>query len=102
MVTTAQVFDALREVIDPEMGINILDLGLIYEVKAEEELIEVNFTLTYPGCPAADDIQQQIVWTLGVLSGLPEERIRANLVWEPRWGPQFMSEEARLALGYPI
>ncbi len=100
MAASNKFLDALRGVDDPEIGINIVDLGLVYRAEQVEDAIEVDFTLTYPGCPAEKRIRQEIVAVLQDTFGVPE--IRAKTVWTPVWGPERMSEEARVALGYPI
>ena len=100
MTTKGDVYKYLEEVIDPEMYINIVDLGLVYRVKVAEERIEVDFTLTYPGCPLAPQIEHDIVETLKTNTG--SAVIQAQLVWQPLWQPEMMSEEARIGLGYPI
>jgi metal-sulfur cluster biosynthetic enzyme len=99
MVSRDAVFMVLKNVEDPEIMMNIVDLGLVYRVDVEEDAIEVDFTLTYPGCPAEEMIRQDIVETLRDAFGL---EVKATIVWSPMWGPERMSEEARLALGYPI
>jgi len=100
MIEKQEVLNALRGVIDPEMGINIVDLGLIYRIEVGEQRIDVEFTLTYPGCPIGPELQQEIVQILCEAAGT--EQVSARIVWEPLWGPERMSEEARLTLGYPI
>ncbi len=87
---------------DPELGINVVDLGLIYRVETGPEGFEVDFTLTYPGCPLGEIIERDIVRVLSTAFDLPAERVRARLVWQPFWGPERMSEEARVSMGYPI
>jgi metal-sulfur cluster biosynthetic enzyme len=82
------------------MGVNIVDLGLITEVAASPESIRVDFTLTFPGCPAGEVIRRDINSVLFATFGIA--KVEANLVWEPRWSPARMSEEARLELGYPV
>jgi len=89
----------LKNVEDPEIQMNIVDLGLVYRVDVREDAIEVDFTLTYPGCPAEEMIRSDIIETLRDAFGL---EVKATIVWSPMWGPERMSEEARLALGYPI
>lgn len=100
MATKGEVLDALTRVIDPEIGLNIVDVGLVYRVEVHEDRIEVDFTLTSPGCPLADtivaDIQREITEATGIAV------VETNLVWSPPWSLDFMSEEARLQLGYPI
>lgn len=99
-ITKGSCLDALRQVIDPEIGINIVDVGLIYRVAPSAQRIEVDFTLTSPGCPLAETIQEDICRNLREATGV--EDIVTNLVWTPPWNIDFMSEEARLELGYPI
>jgi metal-sulfur cluster biosynthetic enzyme len=100
VVSEAQVMEELRSILDPELNINIVDLGLVYDLQISGEEILVDFTLTYPGCPIGPQLQEEIEGTLRDLTGV--EKVRATLVWEPVWGPERMSEAARLELGYPI
>lgn len=95
-----EVLDALKHVIDPEIGMNIVDVGLVYRVEPHEDRIEIDYTLTSPGCPLADVIENDMTETLRRLTGI--NQIECNLVWNPPWSLDFMSEEARLELGYPI
>jgi len=99
MVSRDAVLMVLKNVEDPEIQMNIVDLGLVYRVDVREDAIEVDFTLTYPGCPAEEMIRSDIIETLRDAFGL---EVKATIVWSPMWGPERMSEEARLALGYPI
>ena len=100
MLTKKECLDALSKVIDPEIGINIVDVGLIYRVDVTDETIEIDYTLTSPGCPLAETIQRDIVDNLVPLA--EDKTIRTKVVWSPPWNIDFMSEEARLELGYPI
>jgi metal-sulfur cluster biosynthetic enzyme len=100
MATKGEVLDALSRVVDPEIGINIVDVGLVYRVDVTDDHVEVDFTLTSPGCPLADTIVQDIKREVEQATGMAD--IRTNLVWNPPWSLDFMSEEARLQLGYPI
>ena len=100
MVSREAVIMVLKNVEDPEIQMNIVDLGLVYRVDVREDAIEVDFTLTYPGCPAEEMIRRDIIETLRDAFGFAD--IKAAVVWSPMWGPERMSEEARLALGYPI
>jgi metal-sulfur cluster biosynthetic enzyme len=100
MVSREEVMDVLRNVEDPELAFSIVDLGLVYRVDVKEAAIEVDFTLTYPGCPAEDIIRRDIIETVRDAFGLVD--VTATTVWSPLWGPERMSEEARVALGYPI
>jgi metal-sulfur cluster biosynthetic enzyme len=99
-ITRGAVLEELKNVMDPELGMNIVDLGLVYRVDVTDEKVEVDFTLTYPGCPAGESIQQDITSTLQDFTGM--ENVAINLVWDPPWRPDFMTEEARVSLGYPI
>ncbi len=94
------VLEALKNVLDPELGMNIVDLGLVYRVEVGDDKVEVDFTLTYPGCPAGEHIQEDIKATVQDCAGT--ENVAINLVWDPPWRPDFMTEEARVSLGYPI
>ncbi|OQX28780.1 MAG: aromatic ring hydroxylase [Spirochaeta sp. LUC14_002_19_P3] len=101
MASDQDVKDALYDVIDPELNMNIVDLGLVYRAQVNEDNIaEVDFTLTYPGCPMSDmiasDIEHQVKTQTDV------EAVRVNLVWYPPWSQDMMSENARLLMGYPI
>jgi metal-sulfur cluster biosynthetic enzyme len=100
VVSREEVMDVLKNVEDPELAFSIVDLGLVYRIDVRENAIEVDFTLTYPGCPAGDIIQRDIVETLHDAFGIVD--VTATTVWSPMWGPERMSEEARVALGYPI
>lgn len=92
--------EAIKEVIDPEIGINIVDLGLIYDVIPNEDtgIVDVNMTLTSPGCPAGPEITSAVWMTVKRLPGVKDCEVK--LVWSPRWDPQVhASEEARMYLG---
>lgn len=97
MINEEQVMNALRSVIDPEIGLNIVDLGLIYDIIIEEAMITVTMTLTTPGCPMHSSITS---WVENQLKALdPGYEVFVNLVWEPRWTPDKMSDEAKRQLG---
>ncbi len=100
MIEEKEVVKSLRKVLDPELMINIIDLGLVYDIRVGEDLVEVDYTLTYPGCPLAPEIERNIIKNLKEDLGV--ERIRAFTVWSPPWDPVRMSEEARFAMGYPV
>ena len=93
----AQVTEALRTVDDPELGINIVDLGLVYGVEIEEGKVHVTFTLTTMGCPIGPMIVQQIQQVLAPIEGV--ETVEAEMTLSPPWTPEKMSEEAKAALG---
>jgi|BEDMetMinimDraft_2_1075160.scaffolds.fasta_scaffold02931_4 metal-sulfur cluster biosynthetic enzyme len=87
------VREALRDVIDPELGYNIVDLGLVYDIAAEDGTIEVIMTMTTPGCPAQDYIVRGVERRLAEEPGV--KAIFVSVVWEPRWSPRRMSAEAK-------
>jgi len=98
--TVHDIFEILKTVIDPEMGVNIVDLGLVYTVKIKDNSVSVDFTLTYPGCPMEEYIRSDIERT--IRRETPYKEILTSVVWFPRWTPELMSEEARFSLGFPI
>ncbi|MBD3918559.1 metal-sulfur cluster assembly factor [Paenibacillus sp. PR3] len=93
-----QLRNWLKEVYDPELGVNIVDLGLVYEVRQEPDRIYVQMTLTTPGCPLHDTIIDSVKWMLAERSG--QSNIEVDMVWEPQWKPSMMSEDAKDILGY--
>jgi len=92
------VFDALRQVNDPELGINLVDLGLIYGVEIEGDKVQVDMTLTTPGCPMHSFIARQAWHAVNNLPGVTDTMVR--IVWEPRWTPDRLSPAARAKLGW--
>lgn len=99
MVSQQQVLEALRTVKDPELGINLVDLGLVYRVDVDPGgVVEADITLTALGCPAAPQIVAEAREAIRRVAGVREARV--NLVWNPPWSPERMSERARRALGY--
>ncbi len=91
------MIDALKEVIDPELMINIVDLGLVYSITLDERQVHVDMTLTSPACPAGPQIVQQSKMALERLGGVEKANIR--LVMSPPWSPARMTDEARDILG---
>jgi metal-sulfur cluster biosynthetic enzyme len=90
--------DALYDVIDPELNMNIVDLGLVYRTQVVDgNVAEVDFTLTYPGCPLGDVISSDIVSQIKKQTDVAD--VRAQLVWSPAWDQNMMSENARLLMG---
>jgi metal-sulfur cluster biosynthetic enzyme len=92
-----QVMEALRQVDDPELGINIVDLGLVYEVAIDGETVHIEYTLTTMGCPIGPMIEAQIKQLIEPIEGINE--VDAEMVLTPPWTPEKMSEEAKAALG---
>ncbi len=97
MVTEDSVYEAIKEIIDPEIGINIVDMGLIYEVDIDDTTVDIKMTLTSPGCPAGGQIVNGTQHVTQQLEGV--EEVNVQVVWTPRWTPELMSEEARDELG---
>lgn len=97
MVTEDKIRNALKEVIDPELGVNIVDLGLIYEIKIEEKNVDIKFTLTSPGCPVGPMIMDGIYNAVQQFEEL--EKVNTGIVWSPPWDPSRMTEEAKDQLG---
>lgn len=93
-----QIRECLREVYDPELGVNIVDLGLVYDIREEEDQVYIQMTLTTPGCPMHDTIVGGVRWVLHDHLGIQNPVI--DIVWEPRWSPEHMSETAKEQLGY--
>ncbi|MDQ7080512.1 MAG: SUF system Fe-S cluster assembly protein [Paracoccaceae bacterium] len=93
------VVEACRTVYDPEIPVNIYDLGLIYTIDISEEgAVEIKMTLTAPGCPVAGDMPGWVADAVLAVPGV--STINVDLVWEPQWGMEMMSDEARLELGF--
>ena len=93
-----QVLEALKSVIDPELGINIVDLGLVYEVAVDPSGdVDIQYTLTTMGCPIGPLIEDQMRAFLTAVPGIGE--VRPEMVLRPAWSPEMMSEEAKAALG---
>ena len=92
------VIDALKEIYDPEIPVNIYDLGLIYDVEiTPEHHAKVKMTLTTPHCPVAESMPGEVELRVGAVPGVGDAEV--ELVWDPPWDPQKMSDEARLELG---
>jgi metal-sulfur cluster biosynthetic enzyme len=97
-LTEEQVFDALRVVEDPELGMDIVDLGLVYDVKVDDGKVHVTYSLTSMGCPVGPMIESQIRDVIGSLEGVSEAT--AELTFTPPWSPELMSEDAKFVLGF--
>ena len=91
------IYGALKQIHDPEVGINIVDMGLIYGLEIEDSKVEVYMTLTSPGCPAGPQILSQIDTKVRELEGV--EDVDVNVVWTPPWTPDMLSDEAKDELG---
>ena len=89
--------EKLREVTDPEMHVSIVELGLVYEVKIDKGMVIVDMTLTSPACPVGPFIVESVEESVKRVEGV--EGVVVNVVWEPLWGPDKMSDEAKMELG---
>ena len=98
MATVEDVTDALRDVIDPELGLDFVELGLIYDVEVEDGTVRVTYTLTSPGCPIGPQVSEQIDEFVSELDGV--ESVESSMVFSPPWSPDRMSEDAKFALGF--
>ncbi len=99
MVTVDDVTEALRDVIDPELGLDFVELGLIYGVEVEDDgKVQVTFSLTSPGCPIGPQVSEQIEEFVGELDGVQE--VHPAMTFSPPWTPERMSEDAKFALGF--
>ncbi|MFL5779697.1 MAG: metal-sulfur cluster assembly factor [Thermoleophilaceae bacterium] len=98
MPSVDDVNDALSNVIDPELGLDFVELGLIYEVEVDGGEVHVTFTLTSPGCPIGPQVTDQIKEYVGELDGVQD--VDATMTFSPPWTPDMMSEDAKFALGY--
>jgi FeS assembly SUF system protein len=97
-VIEAQVLDALRTCYDPEIPVNVYELGLVYEVAVDETAsVSIKMTLTSPHCPAVQSLPAEIESKVRAITGVTD--VKVDLVWDPPWDPSKMSEAARLQLG---
>src|SRR5215216_6745697 len=97
-LTEEDVFEALEEVIDPELGLDFVSLGLVYDVNIEGEEVYVTFTLTTPACPIGPQVSEQMKEFVGDLPGVTA--VHTKMVFDPAWSPEMMTEDAKFALGF--
>ena len=100
VVTESEVWDALRLVFDPEVPINIVDMGLVYDVRVEGKKVFVKMTLTMPGCMMGPSIAGDAQVRILALPGVEEANV--EMVWDPPWHPSMMSEDAKIRLGMDL
>ena len=98
MVDEDEVTEALTNVIDPELGLDFVELGLVYGVNIDGGKVEITFTLTTPACPIGPQVSEQMEEFVGELPGV--EEVVTSMVFTPPWTPDRMSEDAKFALGY--
>jgi metal-sulfur cluster biosynthetic enzyme len=97
-LTEEDVFEALEEVIDPELGLDFVSLGLVYDVEIENEDVYITFTLTTPACPIGPQVSEQMREFVGDLPGVCA--VHPKMVFEPAWSPEMMTDDAKFALGF--
>jgi len=97
-ITEAEVYEVLRECYDPEIPVNIVDLGLVYGVDVYDDYVHIQYTLTTMGCPIGPLIEAEMERLLSDVPGI--ERVEAEMVFRPPWTPEMMSEEAKAAFGF--
>jgi metal-sulfur cluster biosynthetic enzyme len=98
MVTEEEVYEALEEVIDPELGLDFVSLGLVYDVDVQEQEVFVTFTLTTPACPIGPQVTEQMREFVGEIDGVAQ--VHPKMVFDPPWSPEMMTEDAKFALGF--
>jgi metal-sulfur cluster biosynthetic enzyme len=99
MIVEEEVTDALREVIDPELGLDFVELGLIYGIEIHDPgAVKVTYTLTTPGCPIGPQVAEQIAEFVGEIDGVTS--VDSELTFSPAWSPERMTDDAKFALGF--
>jgi metal-sulfur cluster biosynthetic enzyme len=96
--TVEEVTEALTNVIDPELGLDFVELGLVYDIEVEDGNVSITFTLTSPGCPIGPQVSDQMCEFVGELDGV--QSVEPRMVFSPPWTPDRMSEDAKFALGF--
>lgn len=97
--TRARIYEALHDVLDPELGVNVVDLGLVYGVQVREDgTITVTMTLTTPGCPMHESLAEAVAQALGRVPGVTGGDL--ELVWNPPWDPSMMTAQGKALLGW--
>jgi metal-sulfur cluster biosynthetic enzyme len=96
-LAASDIYESLKAVYDPEIPVNIVDLGLVYDVQVNDSDVYVQMTLTFPGCGMGPYIAQQAEWAIQEIEGV--EDVQIELVFEPAWSPDLISEDARAQLG---
>jgi metal-sulfur cluster biosynthetic enzyme len=98
MPSVDEVEEALANVIDPELGLDFVELGLVYGIEVDGAEVNIEFTLTSPGCPIGPQVSEQMKEFVGELEGV--EQVHPHMTFTPPWTPDRMSEDAKFALGY--
>ena len=98
MVSVEDVQEALRDVIDPELGLDFVELGLIYDIEVEGGTVKITYTLTTPACPIGPQVAEQMEEYVSELNGV--DQVDPVMTFSPPWSPERMSEDAKFALGF--
>jgi metal-sulfur cluster biosynthetic enzyme len=98
MPSVDEVEEALTNVIDPELGLDFVELGLVYEIEVDGAEVNITFTLTSPGCPIGPQVSDQMKEFVAELDGV--DAVNPHMTFSPPWTPDLMSEDAKFALGY--
>ena len=98
MVDQDEVLEALTNVIDPELGLDFVELGLVYGIEVDGGEVHIEYTLTSPGCPIGPQVSEQMKEFVGELEGV--DQVHPHMTFTPPWTPDRMSEDAKFALGY--
>ena len=96
-ITKEEVIEALRDVYDPEIPINVVDLGLIYDCQVDDGDVDIKMTLTFAGCGMGPYIAQQAEWRVAEIEGVDD--VNVELVYDPPWTPDMISDEGKMELG---
>jgi FeS assembly SUF system protein len=96
LISKEQIIECIRSVMDPEIPVNLYDLGLIYSIKIDDNHVIIEMTLTNPNCPVAGQMPKNVGKSIEQIEGL--KSIQVKMVWEPKWTKELMSEDAKLAL----
>ncbi len=97
-ITVDDVREALENVIDPELGLDFIELGLVYDIDVQADEVFITFSLTSPGCPIGPQVSEQMEEFVGELEGV--SKVHPKMTFTPAWTPDLMSEDAKFALGY--
>ena len=96
-ITQDQVYGALKEVYDPEIPVNVVDLGLIYEVDIDDDNVNIVMTLTAPGCGMGPYIAQQAEWAVAEVEGI--KNVSVDITFDPPWNPELITDDGKMTLG---
>src|SRR5579875_939259 len=100
VVSEEAVLQALRDVYDPEIGVNVVDLGLVYRLEIVDDKVDVDLSMTTPGCPAIGSILETADMAIRQVPGVKD--VHVELVWDPPWTPDRMADDVKRALGFPV